>query len=244
MQQATCAHSGVDTGASPGNAHDISTPSRRGILTAFAIAPVVAAAPAIAASVPAGAAIPSDVARWEAGLRDLAEAERVLALARVDDDAARAAKAAGKPDGPHLDWEGLDGILPVRGHYERIDIARVRADTLMHIERGYWRHDPKHPLRRLAALDQLEAYRDAIQENDERHAARSTAAADRYDAAITAAYESEKRLIHMPAPHFPALLWKIERLVNDEGDGCTVSWSIDYVEPMLADARRLLRASA
>ncbi|MCI1141711.1 hypothetical protein MOP88_04155 [Sphingomonas sp. WKB10] len=101
--------------------------------------------PMIAASVPAGAAISSDVARWEAGLRDLAEAERVLALARVDDDAARAAKAAGKPDGSHLDWEGLDGILPVRGHYERIDIARVRADTLMHIERGYWRHDPKHP---------------------------------------------------------------------------------------------------
>ncbi|MCI1141712.1 hypothetical protein MOP88_04160 [Sphingomonas sp. WKB10] len=48
----------------------------------------------------------------------------------------------------------------------------------------------------------------------------------------------------MPAPHLPALLWKIERLVNDEGDGCTASWSIDYVEPMLRDARRLLGGDA
>jgi hypothetical protein len=202
---------------------------------------MLATLPMIAASLPAGAAIPSDAARWEAALRDLAEAERLMKLARLEDDAARAAKDAGKPDGSRIDWEGLDGILPVRGHYQRIDIARVRADTLMHIERGYWRHNPKHPLRRLAALDQLEAYRDADAENDARHASRSTAAADRYDAAITAAYESEKRLIDMPAPHLPALLWKIERLVNDEGDGCTASWAIDYVEPMLADARRLLK---
>lgn len=237
MQQADCAHSATVAAASPGNSTNFST-SRRAALAMFA------ALPMIAVSVPTGAAVPSDVARWEGGLRDLAEAERALALAKIDDDAARAAKAAGKPDGSHLDWEGLDGILPIRGHYERIDIARVRADTLMHIERGYWRHNPKHPLRRLAALDQLEAHRDAIRENDERHAHRSTAAADRYDAAITAAYESEKRLIDMPAPHLPALLWKIERLVNDEGDGCTASWSIDYVEPMLADARRLLRPSA
>ncbi len=238
MQQATCAHSGADTATSPGNSHDISTPSRRSILGALA------AVPAMAIS-----AVPADANgtayEWDAALRDLAKVEHRLAIAKVDDDAARAAKAADKPDTSNVDWEGLAGVLPsLKANYHLIDIDAVRADTERHIAHGYWRHNPGHPLRRLAALDQLEAHRAAVAEHDRRHASRSTVAADRYDAAITHAYLAEKRLIDMPAPHAAALLWKIERLINDEGDGCTASWSIDYVEPMLADARRLLRASA
>ncbi|MCI4653889.1 hypothetical protein [Sphingomonas aquatilis] len=59
MQQATCAHSGATTGASPGNSHPFST-NRRGIIGALAAAPLVFAV------APASAAPASDWAKAEA----------------------------------------------------------------------------------------------------------------------------------------------------------------------------------
>ncbi|WP_203311114.1 hypothetical protein [Sphingomonas beigongshangi] len=233
MQQAEGAHSATVTAASPRKSNDLSA-SRRGALGMLATLPMLVAA---SPSTPRQGASDSD---WNAATENLLKAERILAAATAQDVAARAAYAAGEPDRATVDWEGLNGILPRIGTYRAIDIGAAREATQRQINRGYWLHDPGRALRRLAALDQLEAFREAAEINDQKHARRAKEAADRCDEAIADVCRCEDRLLEMPSPNRKALLWKLERLINDDGDGCTASWSIAYVEPMLRDARRLL----
>ena len=50
-----------------------------------------------------------------------------------------------------------------------------------------------------------------------------------------------KRLMKMPAPHSAALLWKMDYLWGeDQQDGMSDAWSMEIVDPVLRDARRLL----
>ncbi|WP_267397138.1 MULTISPECIES: hypothetical protein [unclassified Sphingomonas] len=240
MQQATCAHSGADTGTSPGKSTNLSTflASRRSVLTGAVAAAGVAIAPTAIASAA------TSTGAWDAAMRDLLQAEHDVAVTAARYRAARAAMRATAPDEGQVDWQGLEGVIDSSANLRHIDTAQVRHATLRHIEAGCWRYDPEHPQRRLAALDQVEAYRDADAENKRRHAAIYEPAVEADEAAVDRLDQCENRLIAMPAPHREALPWKIERLINDDGDDCTATWAIDYVEPMLRDARRLLNGNA
>lgn len=66
---------------------------------------------------------------------------------------------------------------------------------------------------------------------------------DRADAACDAWVASTAALMEMPAPHLPALLWKMRETIVDES-GSTPSWSYGYVEQMMRDAERLLGGEA
>jgi len=85
---------------------------------------------------------------------------------------------------------------------------------------------------------------------DWREAAARATASDRCSASSTAAWNDEDRawrvLIDMPAPHGPALLWKLECLmeVSGDGDGESAGWSGNVVAAVMADARRMLGAAA
>lgn len=236
MQQADCAHSATVTAASLGNSTNFST-SRRGALGILATLPLLAAAG------PAVGQTAADTAEWDAAMSDLIEAKEILARTAPAYAAARAAMEATEPDSTKVDWQGLEGTTARPEQVRHLDTAKCRSDTLRHIEAGYWRHDPERPRRRLAALDQLDAYRAAVAENQRRHAPTYRPALEADEAAVYRVDLCEVRLMETPAPHGRALLWKIDHLVHGEGDGTTPSWSIDYVEPMLADARRLLGAS-
>lgn len=52
-----------------------------------------------------------------------------------------------------------------------------------------------------------------------------------------AAWEIEKRLLNIPAPHQRALLWKAQRIVQDE-----IDWAPSITLPFLDDCQRLLAA--
>ena len=53
--------------------------------------------------------------------------------------------------------------------------------------------------------------------------------------------ETWDKLMRMPAPDGDALMWKMQEMWGgDEGDGYCDSWSMEFVNVVLADARRLL----
>lgn len=56
--------------------------------------------------------------------------------------------------------------------------------------------------------------------------------------------DAQTDLMLMPAPHGDALLWKLDHIMEDCGDGSCAGWSLSYTEQMMADARRLLRREA
>lgn len=217
----------------------LGSPTRRTLLS-LAVGAGTMAAVGGSIAAPAGAH-PGRSTEWDVAMRDLIDAQRILAQTGPAYTAADAARQATAPNVEHVDWQGLEGITPHPGQIRHIDTVKCRKDTLRHIEAGYWRHNPEHPRRRLAALDQLDAYRAAVAENERRHASVYGPAVEANEAAVVRVDLCEARLMEMPAPHGQALLWKIDHLVHDEGDGTTPSWTIGYAEPMLRDALRLLQ---
>lgn len=73
---------------------------------------------------------------------------------------------------------------------------------------------------------------------------------DRIDALCAAESDAVKAVIDMPAPHEAGLLWKLEFLFGEEaraggdGDRQCPAWRADYVDAVMADARRLLGGEA
>ena len=65
-------------------------------------------------------------------------------------------------------------------------------------------------------------------------------AEERWAALGEAACDAEWAVMNTPAPDLPELLWKLEKLLEVETDGCTASWASHAVEQTMADARRLL----
>lgn len=52
------------------------------------------------------------------------------------------------------------------------------------------------------------------------------------------------KLVQTPAPHLPALRWKLEQLLEIEDDGMSASWCERLVRPVLSDITRLMQALA
>ncbi|WP_307002482.1 hypothetical protein [Sphingomonas sp. SORGH_AS_0879] len=165
-----------------------------------------------------------------------AQHEEALEDARFD--LVRAAWKRTAPDETAVDWAKL--TFADRRDLMKLDIDAYRA-TLM---APHW----ERPIvadrisQRLAALEQLRAYREAIRANDERHA--YSRAVERCELAIERTCEAEATLMNMPAPHCQALLWKLQTILVIDADGSTSSWSGSYVEQTIADMSRLLGTDA
>lgn len=214
---------------------EVVLPTRRSALGALVLLPT------LAAPIAASAASIADTRNWDAAMAVWVNAEAAYAadcraFASVD-----AVYRAACPSEDTVDWDALLNGRAAR--WPAFDIDAAEAKTKEQIERGFFQGGRLKDLarRRLAAYDQLRAYRAAKATADRRVGYRL--ACDRNSALGAAASEAEEALLAMPAPHLAALLWKIERLVFDE-NGETVGWSFSHVEPMLADARRLLGSAA
>ncbi|MDP9412805.1 MAG: hypothetical protein M3Q08_01665 [Pseudomonadota bacterium] len=69
-------------------------------------------------------------------------------------------------------------------------------------------------------------------------------AEEKWEALGQRAYEAEWALMEIPAPDAPALLFKLEKLLEVERDGSTAPWAERAVRQTIADARRLLAREA
>jgi hypothetical protein len=65
-------------------------------------------------------------------------------------------------------------------------------------------------------------------------------AEEKWSALGDAHCDAEWALMRTPAPDTPALLFKLEKLLEVEPGESTASWSASAVEQTMADARRLL----
>ena len=153
-------------------------------------------------------------------------------------DRVRAAWKRTAPDETAVDWAEL--TFADRYDLMTLDIDEYRA-TLM---APHW----ESPLvadriaQRCAALEQLRAYREAVRANDEHHG--YPHAVERCELAVERTCEAEAKLMNIPAPHYQALLWKLQTILAVDDDGSTSSWSGLYVEQTIADMDRLLGSHA
>jgi len=140
-----------------------------------------------------------------------------------------------------IEWKNLSGgILQSqrRDIMWRSDLDQLERSFADAHGKTWWAPDPD--ARKAAfreGIAQIRRWRRAREEATRRLGydlilEQSDAACDAYSAA-------EGALIAMPAPDNAALLWKLEKIIDD-CDGTTSPWSVEYVAPVLADARRLL----
>lgn len=216
-------------------ANEAGFPTRRGALGTLMLLP------ALAAPFAESAAPIIDTRSWDAAMSVLVNAEAAYAADCRAFASIEAAYRAACPSEDAVEWDALLEGRAARWPAFNIDAAE--AKTKEQIKQGFFQGGRLKDLarRRLAAYDQLRAYQAVKATADRRLGYRL--ASDRNSALGAAASEAEDALLAMPAPHLSALLWKIERLMFDE-NGETVSWSFSYIEPMLADARRLLGGAA
>lgn len=73
---------------------------------------------------------------------------------------------------------------------------------------------------------------------------REKAIGEQVERASEAVSASWGELMKTPAPHLPALRWKLEQLLEIEDDGMSASWSERLVRPVLADIARLMGGAA
>jgi hypothetical protein len=211
-------------------------PSRRAIFGLVASVGAAAVVGPIAA-----AALVADTSAWDSAMGELVRAEAAYEADKHTFDPLVARWRAGRPDEDMVDWSALlDGRRSAFGSY---DLDAAETATRRQIERGYFRgrHLEELSRRRLAAYDQVRAFRIAEDANDERHDYRL--ASDRNAKLSQTVSDLEDVLIAMPAPHAAALSWKIGRLITDD-NGTVPPWSFSYVQPMLQDVRRLIGGDA
>lgn len=213
--------------------------SRRSLLGAIAIAASVAVLASQCAPQPAHAA-PVDRAKWDCAMRKCLAAKHAV----EDDDKLHAsimqAFEREAPSYEQIDFSAFP-FADRKAVAHTLDLD-VRWERFLACEGRSWFPEPSSRdaviARHKASFDSVRAYRSQRAALDRRLGV--SAAADRNDAlndAYTAAIDD---LIEMPAPDGPALLWKLEYLLDCGTSGWSPGWNDDYVQQALADARRLL----
>lgn len=211
----------------------------------------LAAVPAVVALPPALAAIPDAPERGEWD-RLFAAYERAKAIDAADNarhepiwqaykaqrDAVPHGAATHSYTGRDISTEDLDEVRNARRRVREVAEGRCYLETDRYPElRAHF----EYCQRLAAAADEREA---EIQRIDDRLG--YEASAERNETLGQAAYEAEIALIETPAPDAEALLWKLERLFgkHDRGDGYGASYSGDWLDILLADARHLAERGA
>lgn len=140
-----------------------------------------------------------------------------------------------------IDWKAFQGLD--RFHVLRaLDLEDYRRKVIegRHV---WWYGNDAALARRMAAIDSVQRYRDAVAEVDRRFDYDASCA--RNNDKLEAMCAAEDRLMmHVPAPDHAALRWKLEKLLEVEADNSTAPWAAFYVTQTLADMRRLLGGEA
>jgi hypothetical protein len=229
------------------------TTNRRGALAAIAKAAVASTALGAACSISqcttkANAAT-IDRTAWDRAFAVRQKAKRDYDLQdarweRIDHAYNRLCnKAAGR-----VEWGKLNDTSIAFSQAERERILE-RAD-LNQMERVYldgenhwwWARDAEQKKANFReAIGQIKSYRRICETANERLGYDRTS--ELLDDLGDALSDADGKLMRLPSPDGPALLWKLE-LVNEVSDGSTAGWSADYIEQMMLDARRLLSGRA
>lgn len=214
--------------------------SRRDLLQAAPAAAAVASAPAIAMTAPASRA------EWNTAMRAY---ERALAASRdfipVYQSKYEQCNAACERV-PHVEIAptSYSGRIAPFSTADVHEVSRARSDTKALAE-GRMKLDDMPGLReyyeRLAELakaaDDRDAKVQAIRDRFDMDAADEMA-----EALGNREYETQARLMKMPAPDLAALRWKLD-LCREE-DGEMAPWGADYIAQTFADIARLLPEGA
>ncbi|HEX8443030.1 MAG TPA: hypothetical protein VF631_05220 [Allosphingosinicella sp.] len=182
----------------------------------------------------------AEAAAWEAAL---AEHDAALAAKNAFEptyDRIEAADEAGRPSMDVIPWNEF--TFEDRHHVARIMDIEKRWSLFLEGEGKWWWAPGREDARKAqfrAALDTIRDFRRQEAEHHERSG--MNAASTSYDALWDRLGAAENALLDLPAPHGPALLWKLEHLfADDRGDGFCASYSAELMDKVLADARRLL----
>ena len=215
------------------------THTRRRVLAAMGALPVAAmAVPAL------GQTGTADTAAWDRALAGYRRAEEAFAERDKAFCAACDRYQEAKPSLGMIEWRRV-GFHAYRNEQSArtFDIEADWQDFLSQENRTWWARDPERTKAEYrAALDTFTEWRRLDDEAKEATGFNRTAAA--LDEAIDERSEADFALMDTPAPHGPALLFKLEKLLEVDGDGSCAGWGGRYIAQTMADARRLLGAEA
>ena len=227
--------------------------NRRTALAGISFAGSTALLPIACASIAKASTV--DRAAWDQALATYRKARSNYEIANDRFDKCAAVYEAAKPSPDLIDWKEITFVTPHSSQKERIartlDLDSEWEQFLSLEGKTWWAKDvDAAKARHWTALETVREYRRLDEQ-----ARKSTGFHDIcevIDDISDAEAEAEKTLLHTPAPDHPALLFKLERLFGaasmenadrDSGGHCT-AWSWSYIEPVMADAARLLAGEA
>lgn len=178
-----------------------------------------------------------DGTAWDKAWREFQDASAAYRAEEAAYSKIHAAHAAAAPSVDMINWRAFHGL-------DRMDVMH-RLDLDEHerkLREGegttWWGH-PGAMDEKAESIDTVRQWRALRKANDERFD--FDAASDRHEALCEAMCAAEDRLMmHIPAPDAAALLWKLEKLLQLDGDNSTSPWVGFYIEQTVADMRRLL----
>lgn len=224
--------------------------SRRALLSALAaapalVAPLVLAAPSHGAT--GGAMV--DRSAWDTAMHRL---EQARAAEQADDKAfwpIHDRWYLARPKAEEIDWKNWPGSPFLsrsdKGHAAFCaDLDEVAHQYLAGEGKWWWAGPDRDEVvgKHLAAIDRVREFRSRVAAHDA--AFDIDRLSERNEALGQSRWEALQEVLKTPAPDLPALLWKLEYYLEDEGSGSTTPWVMEAVEPLLADARRLLGQSS
>jgi hypothetical protein len=212
--------------------------SRRSFMAAIPAVAVVATIPA------AAIAAPADRRAWEFALanyyRAKAEAEAFDdTLFRIMDE-----WKAGRPSMDGIEWKEFHCRFDRQHLAHSVDLDREWQSFLRDEGRTWFAPTTECAERTKAkyraALDSVQAYRDASDQWDEESG--HEAANDHSEGLTDRMIEALDVLMGMPSPDLAALRWKLDEVIDadTEADRGTSAWSAGYVAQTMADIARLL----
>lgn len=212
-------------------------PTRRAALLAIGSAGAIAAVPVAAiASRPA-----VDRSAWERTFAELQAIQKAYDAQSAIYDRIEPSHTAGRPSLDLIDWASGEFRFMDRHHVANVmDVEKYWQQFLDAEGKTWWaKNADATKARTRKALDSVLEYRRRDAENDEHYD--WDGLNDKLDKLSDELSDAQTRLLKVPAPDGEALLWKLDHLFGEEqtGDYCD-AWSMDLINPLLADARRLL----
>ena len=174
---------------------------------------------------------------WETAYAEMERVKAENAAFQPEFDRIHDAYEKGRPSEGDIPWKEFP-LLSRHDVLHELDLDKYWQRFLDAENKAWWSNDGERTKeRKREAIDAVRAYREAHRNNCE--AAGIDQAIVRSDALGEQVAETEAVLLQLEAPDRAALLWKLEKLLEREGDSIS-PWDNDFVEQTRLDMRRLL----
>jgi hypothetical protein len=202
-----------------------------GALACGAGAAAVAGGVALAGEAKSAAPSP-DRRAWD---RTMTAYNKAAATFAVTDRLHDQVYAAWRADAPTTDAIDLAEFWPMTA----AQVARMDPDKYERerFASGAWFPTEAEAARFRAAVESVREYHRQIAAGEQRHG--MDAISERHDADCNVMCDLEAELMAMAAPDIAAVAWKLGRILSPDDEGLTASYKHSYVQPVLADVRRL-----